>query len=75
MAKDLSNRGNLTHEEIAERARTIYEESGRIPGRDVENWLQAESQLLQARKAPAPSKNAPPDRPERRFLAKPAPSA
>jgi Protein of unknown function (DUF2934) len=35
-----------THDEIARRAQAIYEESGRIPGRDEQNWLQAESQLI-----------------------------
>jgi Protein of unknown function (DUF2934) len=30
---------------IAQRAREIYEQSGRIPGRDVENWCQAEAQI------------------------------
>jgi hypothetical protein len=39
-----------THEEIAKRAQAIFEESGRIPGRDEQNWLQAESQLIAARK-------------------------
>lgn len=37
-----------THEEIAERARAIYEQSGRAPGRDVQNWLEAEAQLTAA---------------------------
>jgi hypothetical protein len=41
---------NPSHQEIAERARAIYEKSGRIPGRDVQNWLQAEAELRRARK-------------------------
>jgi hypothetical protein len=35
----------LTHEQIAERARTLWLASGCLPGRDVQNWLEAEVQL------------------------------
>ena len=35
-----------TEEQIAARARAIYEESGSLPGRDLENWVQAETELL-----------------------------
>jgi len=34
-----------THEQIAQRAYAIFEQSGRIPGRDTQNWLQAEKEL------------------------------
>ena len=34
-----------THDEIARRARELYEESGYQSGRDVEFWLEAERQL------------------------------
>jgi len=34
-------------EAIRRRAEEIYIESGRIPGRDVENWTQAEQDILQ----------------------------
>ena len=51
MAQKISNNGlKPSHDEIARRAREIYERSGRIPGRDLENWLEAESQLLSTRK-------------------------
>jgi hypothetical protein len=40
----------LTHQEIATAAYALFESSGRIPGRDNENWLQAEAQLLEARR-------------------------
>jgi hypothetical protein len=30
---------------ITRRAREIYERSGRIPGRDNENWIQAEAEI------------------------------
>ena len=56
----------LTHQEIASAAYAIFEQSGRIAGRDTENWLQAEAQLLKERKVAAQS-DAPP-----RGAAKPA---
>lgn len=31
---------------IRQRARQIYERSGQIPGRDLENWSQAEAEVL-----------------------------
>ena len=34
-----------SHEEIAERAYTLYTASGCIPGHDMAHWLQAESQI------------------------------
>jgi len=40
----------LTHEEIATAAYALFEKSGCIPGRDNENWLQAEAQLLEQRR-------------------------
>jgi hypothetical protein len=46
-----------THEEIARRAQAIYEESGRVPGRDQQNWLKAEAQLMGARKRDAEGSN------------------
>jgi hypothetical protein len=33
-------------EAIRRRAEAIYESSGRIPGRDLENWVQAEREIL-----------------------------
>ena len=35
-----------SHEEIAKRAFEIYLSRGEWPGRDVEDWLEAERQLL-----------------------------
>lgn len=35
----------LTHEQIAERARALWLASGCLPGRDEQNWLEAEAQL------------------------------
>jgi len=34
-----------THEQIAERAKAIWIQRGRIPGQDQANWYEAESQL------------------------------
>lgn len=66
MAKRIGNgERKPTHEEIAQRARALYEQSGRVAGRDLENWLQAESQLTTARKA------VPESQPALKELAKP----
>jgi hypothetical protein len=35
----------LTYEQIAERAKAIWLASGCLPGRDVQNWCEAEAQL------------------------------
>jgi Protein of unknown function (DUF2934) len=47
-------------EAIAKRAQQIYERSGRIPGRDVQNWVQAEAEVLSeyAESSPSRSKRA-----------------
>jgi Protein of unknown function (DUF2934) len=34
------------HDAIARRATEIFEKSGRIPGRDLENWVRAEAEIL-----------------------------
>jgi hypothetical protein len=55
-----------THEEIAARAHQIYMESDCLPGHDLDNWLQAEYELMQLPvrelaklPPPAPSKGKP----------------
>lgn len=35
------------HQAIRRRAQEIYLQSGRIPGRDVENWTQAEREIFE----------------------------
>ena len=35
----------LTREQIAERAEAIWQASGCLPGRDEQNWCEAEAQL------------------------------
>jgi len=63
MAKQLNGPDSKpTHEEIAQRARAIYERKGCVPGHDLENWLEAEAQLMAGRKTssePRPSAKAP----------------
>jgi hypothetical protein len=52
-------RGEDLREAIRQRAEQIYIESGRIPGRDNENWAQAERELRSQRASLiAPGKNA-----------------
>ena len=36
-----------THDEIELRAYQLYEERGGAPGQDVEDWLQAERELVE----------------------------
>jgi hypothetical protein len=38
------------HDEIAKVAHELYEKSGRIPGRDLENWLEAERIVMERHK-------------------------
>jgi hypothetical protein len=52
-----------THQQIAARAYQIFLERGREPGHDMDDWLQAEYELMQlpidqlaALDSPAPSK-------------------
>jgi hypothetical protein len=47
-----------THEEIARRAYALFEKSGRVAGRDMQNWLEAEAQLKAAQPQSAQSQNA-----------------
>ncbi|HYQ48046.1 MAG TPA: DUF2934 domain-containing protein [Thermodesulfovibrionales bacterium] len=41
--------GKELHEEIARVAYTLFENSGRLHGRDKENWLEAERMVMAAR--------------------------
>ena len=45
-ATDLLPRLQRLHSSVARRAFEIFESNGRTVGRDLENWLQAESELL-----------------------------
>ena len=36
-----------THQEIAARAYQLYVERGRLPGHEMDDWLQAEYELMQ----------------------------
>ena len=42
-------RNGPSHEEIAVRAYAIYEGAGCAPGHDLDNWIQAETELLRQR--------------------------
>jgi len=49
MAKTLNKMETKpTHDQIARRAYEIFEKSGRVPGQDIQNWLEAERQLVTA---------------------------
>jgi hypothetical protein len=58
MLKQLTDSNHRpTHEEIAKIAYAIFEKNGKIPGKDQENWLEAEAQLMAARR-PAQTRQA-----------------
>jgi len=68
MAKELGKlNGQPTHEEIAQRAYALFERNGKLPGHEMENWLQAEAQLMADRKHAVESRSG------SRAEAKPAP--
>jgi len=73
MAKQLTNSDNKpTHQEIALRAYALFEQNGRVSGRDRENWLAAEAQLIAERNGRrAPESNQSP----KATPPKPAPKA
>jgi hypothetical protein len=45
-------------EAIRRRAEEIYIRNGKIPGHDLENWAQAEQEILRESSAPAPRRTA-----------------
>ena len=46
-ASPKTDRTNSVHEAIRRRAEEIYISNGKIPGRDLDNWAQAEREILQ----------------------------
>ena len=46
MAQDTGRRNSPTHDEIAQLDFSLYESRGRQNGHDVEDWLQAERDLV-----------------------------
>jgi len=46
------------HEAIRRRAEEIYIRNGRLPGRDLENWAQAEQEILRESAAPPARRTA-----------------
>jgi len=55
--KTTSSNHKPTQEQIAQRAYAIFEQSGRLPGRDLQNWLQAEHELSAASRNDIQPKN------------------
>lgn len=51
MAKMISLYSLSSHEEIGRRARMVFEQGGRPSGRDLDHWLQAEADYLEALRA------------------------
>jgi Protein of unknown function (DUF2934) len=47
-AEDISVNQTLNHSEIRRRAYEIYLERGGLPGRELEDWLQAEYEIQNA---------------------------
>ena len=45
-AEEAARRAEAQQDRIAQRAYELYEQRGRQEGRDLEDWLNAESQLL-----------------------------
>ena len=50
MAKKNKWLAKPTHEEIAHRAFSIYEKGDRRPGHDLDDWVEAEAQLIAERR-------------------------
>ena len=46
--RDAQELEQAIHTKIGERARQLFEESGRAPGNDEANWFRAESEILQS---------------------------
>lgn len=44
----MNTQSSLNQQDISNRAREIWEQSGRPEGRELEHWLQAERELAQA---------------------------
>lgn len=47
------SRSAADHERIATRAYYLWEESGRVPGREMDHWLEAERQVRGRRRKPS----------------------
>jgi hypothetical protein len=46
------------HEAVGRRAQEIYIRKGRVPGHDLENWVQAEAEILSEFSVPPPNRRA-----------------
>jgi hypothetical protein len=63
MAKQVEHNPPIAHEEIERRAHELYLKSGCIPGRDMDNWLEAERELTLSRQAAESAEEAPSPQP------------
>ena len=59
MEPTIEDRPPLEHDQIARTARRIWEQEGRQTGRDLQNWLRAERELLGRRNQASPSRPSP----------------
>lgn len=59
MAKQVEHNPPIAREEIERRAHELYLKSGCIPGRDMDNWLEAERELTLSRQAVESAEDAP----------------
>jgi Protein of unknown function (DUF2934) len=50
MAKPKSSEGRPSDEEISQRAYELYLQRGSLPGHETDDWLQAEAELIEARR-------------------------
>jgi hypothetical protein len=48
-SRNVGKYGVPSHEEVAARAHELFEDRGRAEGHDLDDWLQAENELLEAR--------------------------
>ena len=54
----MPNTQPIPEEAIRRRAQQLFEQRGRIPGHEVEDWLQGEAELARESQASAPGKSA-----------------
>lgn len=50
MAKPKGSEGRPSDDEISQRAYELYLQRGSVPGHETDDWLQAEAELIEARR-------------------------
>jgi len=68
------NQSKVSRDEVAQRAYQLWEAAGRPVGRDLEYWLQAESELRASKDRRLTTVSAAPAGPEREIADTPAPA-